>query len=321
MKRHTSVLIALLSMAASTILLPQVYAQSASRHTPTPRELLGLGVHHAQAGTHPNAKAVIPGAKVYRFASADFPGQAGSLVFDENTSTVLGDSGLGGGVFAFTLKGGLYQQLSIPNSAAVEATGINTSGEIVGIYEDLSSVQHGFLKNGATVTNVDIGLGGTTEPFDINDSGEIVGTFIDSAFVSHGFYSLDGGVTFALFDGPSAQSTLAAGVNLSGTIVGGWTDASGNQHAFKYKNGTFTSFDFPGATSTTAIGINDSGAIAGFYEDASFTFHGFVFSAGSYSTVDVAGATQTELTRIKNNGNITGLYIDSMDENHGLTGH
>lgn len=286
----------------------------------SPRELLGLGQAHGSSKLKQTAVsgAITPAAKIYKFASADFPGAAGSLVFDENTSTVLGDSSFSSS-FGFTLKGVNYATLTVPGSSANEATGINTTGAIVGIYVDLSSVTHGFLKKGGTVTTMDL-AGGTIEPFDINDSGEIVGAFLDAANVAHGFSSPDG-VTFTTFDMPGAKSTLAAGVNTAGVISGVWTDAANVNHGYIYSDGRFTSIDFPSATNTTVIGINDSNEVAGFYADAASAFHGFLYSNGVFTTVDVAGANETQLTRIKNNGTLTGLYIDSSHESHGATGH
>ena len=286
----------------------------------SPRELLGLGQAHASTQLKPTAVsgAITPAAKIYKFASADFPGAATSLVFDKNTSTVLGDSGFSSS-FGFTLQGVNYATLTVPGSSGNEATGINTTGAIVGIYVDLSSVTHGFLKKGETVTRMDL-AGGTIEPFDINDSGEIVGAFLDAANVAHGFSSPDG-VTFTTFDMPGAKSTIAAGVNTAGVISGVWADAASINHGFIYSDGSFTSIDFPSATNTTVIGINDSDEVAGYYEDAASVFHGFLYSKGVFTTVDVAGATETQLTRIKNNGNLTGLYSDSAHESHGVTGH
>lgn len=305
--------------AFSFIATTLMWSQSAVSGRPSPQELLGLGKHSAtQAKRSTVSVPVAALAKVYKFASADFPGAAQSLVFDENVSTVLGDSAFAS-PFGFVLKGGNYSALAVPGSKGNQATGINSKGEIVGIFVDLSSVTHGFLDNAGTFTTLDM-AGGTIEPFDINDLGEIVGAFLDAANVSHGFSSPDGH-TFTTFDVPGAKSTIAAGVNTAGVISGVWTDAANANHGFIYSGGSFTSIDFPSATNTTAIGINDSNEVAGFYEDAANVFHGFVYSNGAFSTVDVAGAIETQLTRIKNTGKITGLYSDSTHESHGLTGH
>jgi hypothetical protein len=296
------------------------WSQSASQSRPGPRELLGLAPHRIAATSARTALSVRPAAmaKVYKFASADFPGAAGSLVFDANISTVLGDSSFSSS-FGFTLKGGNYAALAVPGSTNNQATGINTAGEIVGIYVDFANVTHGFLDNGGTFTTLDL-AGGTVEPIGINDSGEIVGGFIDAANVTHGFSSPDGH-TFTTFDVPGSTSTTAAGINTAGVITGVWSDATNVNHGFIYSGGLFTTLDFPSAKNTVAIGINDSNQVAGYYEDAASVFHGFVYSNGSFTTVDVAGATGTQLTRIKNSGKITGIYTDTKNESHGLTGH
>lgn len=331
MNIHKSTLVVLVALSlASTNVLSQSRASSqVGKATPSPRVLLGLGTNHQAtqaAATHSVSDPVALGlasAHVYHFASADFPGAAGSLVFDRNSSTVLGDSAFTN-LFGFTLHNGAYQAINIPGSNGTsEATGINTTGEIVGVYGDavVAGQTHGFLDNGGTITTLDFAGGGSIEPIDINDSGEIVGAYIDPTNVSHGFYTLDSGASYTIFDVPGATSTQAAGVNTSGAISGLWTDSSSKEHGFLFSGGTFTTFDFPTATATVGIGINDSNEIAGYYTDAANLNHGFIYSAGVFTKVDVAGATQTQLTRIKNLGQITGDYTDSSSELHGLTGH
>jgi hypothetical protein len=243
MNVHKSTLVALVALllATSTTVLSQSQAssQAAKANTITPRVLLGLSAHRepsqvSAARSVPNAVALgLANARVYRFASADFPGASVSLVFDKNTSTVLGDSQFNS-IFGFTLRNGLYQAFSVPGSSANEATGINTKGEIVGIYLDLSNKAHGFLDSGDTFTTLNFGGGGTIEPIDINDSGEIVGGYIDPANVVHGFSTLDSGASYTIFDVPGATST-PAGVNSSGVISGVWTDSASKTHGFLFR--------------------------------------------------------------------------------------
>ncbi len=297
-----------LSDPISALLHLGAYAKPANHEAPA-RDAVALGL----------AKA-----KTYKFASADFPGAGTSIVLDENLNTILGVTQFKG-LSGFTLKGSNYQLLVLPGLGANEATGINTSGQIVGIYLDASGVQHGFLDNAGVVTNIDnpAALPSQTTPLDLNDGGEIVGEYEDSTLVVHGFWTTDG-VTFNNVDFPAATSTVASGVNTAGDIVGQWLDASSVDHGFLLHAGVYTSFDFPLSTGTTAFGINDSGEIVGYFSDASSVFHGFIYSGGSFTQVDVAGAAQTQLTRIKNNGHITGAYNDSnmpTGEAHGLTGH
>jgi hypothetical protein len=328
MKVCKSSFIALLCLAASTNLI-QLHAQSQQTMLVTPQTLLGLGVHKTVAKS--SASRSIPDpvamglakARVYRFASADFPGTSTSLVFDRNNSTILGDVSAATS-FGFTLQGAQYQAFSVPGSGSGGnvATAINTAGTIVGLYVDITNVTHGFVDNTGTFTTLNIGSGGIIEPIDINDAGEIVGGYIDTSNVTHGFSTVDNGASYHIFDVPGATSTTAAGVNSSGMISGVWVDSSSKSHGFLYDGvSTFTSFDFPLATSTTGIGINDSNEVAGAYTDAANVTHGFIYSAGAFTEVDVAGASGTQLTRIKNNGQITGSYTDSLTEQHGLTGH
>lgn len=293
--------------------------------------LLHLGAQAKPAhSVAPGQDAVAKGlatAKTYKFASADYPGAATSIVFDQSGTTILGVTELGSTASGFTLKGANYALLNLAGASALEPTGINTSGQIVGIYADASDVVHGFLDNGGVITNIDVpsppAQPATTEVIDINDGGRMVGSYEDASNTNHGFATNDG-VNFAFFDYPGSTSTLGAGINTAGDIVGGWTDASAKNHGFLLSGGVggqFSSLDFPLATSTTAIGINDAGEIAGYFLDASGGQHGFIYSKGTFTQVDVAGATGTELTRVKNNGHITGIYTDSSNEEHGLTGH
>jgi hypothetical protein len=261
-------------------------------------------------------------AKVYAFASADYPGAAVSLLFDSNGTTAVGgfifDPGSGTSpVTAFTFTGGVYQILTVPGSHVSIATGINGAGLIVGVYEDLAGVLRGFADNGGTFSNVDFPGATGTQAIGVNDGGQIVGDFFDAASAEHGFVS-SGGI-FTAIDFPGATATAAAGINAAGDIVGIFRDAT-TSHGFLLQAGVFTPLTFPLATSTSAFGINDTGEIAGFYSDAAGNTHGFIFSSGAFSTVDVVGARGTQLTRIKNEGPVTGAYIDALNGEHGLTG-
>ena len=248
-----------------------------------PASLLHLG-SHAPNPFATSLTTVTPAtASVYHFASADFPGAETSIVWDQNNNTAVGEGTFNStsAAFGFTLSGGLYQMPTVPGSLPGTAiTSINTSGEMVGIYTNLSGNTVGFLDNGGVFSSINEPTG-STSPIGINKSGEIVGGWVDTSNVQHGF-STKKGVTFNNFDFPGGTSTTAAGINTAGKIVGLWTDASSNNHGFILAGGVFTSIDFPGATGTAALGINDTDEIAGYYEDASNNFHGFIYSQGAY---------------------------------------
>lgn len=262
-------------------------------------------------------------AKVYEFTSVDYPGAAQTLVFDSDGTTALGAFVFAPGnasspVTAFTEAAGVYQILNVPNSTFSVATGINTSGLIVGTYQDVAGLTHGFAtSDSSTFNDVDFPGATNTQPIDVNDAGVIAGEYFDAANVEHGFISSGG--TFTAIDFPGATNTAVAGINANGDTVGVYADTTGN-HGFLLSDGVFTPINFPLASSTTAFGINDNGDIAGFYTDTAGKSHGFVYADNNFSTVDVAGASATQLTRIKNWGQVTGAYVDALTAEHGLTG-
>jgi probable HAF family extracellular repeat protein len=263
-------------------------------------------------------------AKVYEFTSVDYPGAAETLVFDTDGTTALGAFVFAPGnasspATAFTVAAGVYQILNVPNSTASIATGLNTSGLIVGVYDDVAGSAHGFTTSDSiNFTDVDFPGATDTQAIDVNDAGTIVGDYFDAANVEHGFVSSGG--TFTAIDFPGAKSTAVGGINANGDVVGGYTDTTGAVHGFLLSGGVYTPLNFPVASGTTAFGINDNGDIAGWYTDTAGTTHGFVYADNNFSTVDVAGASATQLTRIKNWEQVTGLYEDALSEEHGLTG-
>ncbi len=311
------------SQSSSEIKAPRPLADRMLQYLP--------GYHSPQSalrteGATQDAVVVSKKAKVYAFATADFPGAAESVVYDANASTIVGycefdpSSVPSTPQIAFTLKGGVYQMLAVPNAVASFATGINTSGQIVGAYTDSSSVAHGYLDIAGTFTNIDYPSSTGTEPLEINDSGMIVGSYADATSAIHGY--LDNAGTFSSFDYPGATATYATGINSSGEIVGYWQDSSYNVYGFIYNGSVFTSLNVPLGTGTTPFGVNDKGEVAGFYQDATSLYHGFIYTGGAFSEVDVFGAVGgTQLSRIKNSGAITGVFIDALTEAHGIKGH
>ena len=293
------------------------------------RVLLGLlgippGVGARSTTISPDAAVAHPDtAKAYEFTSVDYPGAAQTYVFDTDGTTSLGafvyDPGNASSpTTAFTVAGGTYEILNVPNSTGSYATAINTSGLIVGAYTDVAGLTHGFAtSDSSTFNNVDFPGATNTQPIDVNDAGAIVGEYYDAANVEHGFISSGG--TFTAIDFPAATGTAVAGINASGDVVGGYTAATGS-HGFLLSGGVFSPINFPLASDTTAFGINDNGDIAGFYTDSAGNSHGFVYADNNFSTVDVAGASATQLTRIKNWEQVTGVYVDALTALHGLTG-
>jgi uncharacterized membrane protein len=130
--------------------------------------------------------------------------------------------------------------------------------------------------------------------------------------------SLADNFNYTTIDFPGASTTLAAGINGSGQIVGGYQLPDGSRHGFLDAGGVFSTVDDPNATSGSEnVGINDSGQIVGAYNlnspEAGHIFegaHGFLDNGGSFTTIDdpTAGVTTTTPLKINNSGNIVGVY-------------
>jgi len=129
-------------------------AKAAPPSSRVPRRALLRGLLDLRPGPEPPrtaaaaADAVAQGlaaAKVYSFASVDYPGAAECLVLDTDGTTAVGafvfdPASSASPLTAFTFTGGDYQILAVPGSTNSLATGINATGQIVGTYDDLGGV-------------------------------------------------------------------------------------------------------------------------------------------------------------------------------------
>lgn len=84
--------------------------------------------------------------------------------------------------FAFT-----FTTFDSPDATFTQGIGINSPGDIVGVYEDAVGMRHGFLLAEGIFTTID-GPGATfTSAIGINSAGRIVGVYDDGTGVSHGY--------------------------------------------------------------------------------------------------------------------------------------
>jgi hypothetical protein len=132
------------------------------------------------------------------------------------------------------------------------AVGIDTAGDVTGIYADTNSIFHGYVR----------AANGTITTFDAPGVG-----------------------TTGLFPGTAPTS-----MNAAGDIAGFYEDASGANHGFvrNFSTSTITApLDAPHASAsgmfngTVPFGINASDDLAGVYIDANVVFHGFVLTLSS----------------------------------------
>jgi hypothetical protein len=134
---------------------------------------------------------------------------------------------------AWIWDGSAYSLFTVPGASGAWGTlafGINDQGQISGYYQDSQGVYHGFLKQGAEITNFDVpGADGGTGPGTINNVGDVAGPYMTSGNF-HGFI-LRGG-EFATLDVPGAQNTYLHANNNRGDLAGRFWNSSGGVHGF-----------------------------------------------------------------------------------------
>jgi probable HAF family extracellular repeat protein len=205
------------------------------------------------------------------------------------------------------------------NGSFTRANGVNIAGTIVGDFLNIAggtSTFHGYLLNGSTFTQFDVGGPVSTSIFAINDKGDIAGAFGSSAQPNQGFLRV--GNTLTEFNPPGANGALAFGINNLDQVVGQFTDAASVTHGFlRNANGMFSTIDVPGASATAAVGINDAGVISGIYT-AGGVRHGFLDFGGTFQTYDAPGSVSTQVFGINDAGSFTGSYVDTSGVTHGF---
>jgi probable HAF family extracellular repeat protein len=173
-----------------------------------------------------------------------------------------------------------------------EATGINTSGQIVGMCAQETSggdhptyaPPHAVVWNSGAITDIDTsGSSGFSLAHAINDAGTIVGESlfgVANMRAVHAFKYVSGTTTdLGTLGGPES---VAYSINTGGTIAGTSQTASDGWHLFKYSGSTMTDLGKPplsGCSSVNGdfpVSIDDSSNIAGtsclqsWYYDTSF---------------------------------------------------
>ena len=115
-------------------------------------------------------------------------------------------------------------------------------------------------------------------------------------------------MTELVVPGAQSASTFPLGVNVSGSVVGFYTNSSGALEGFLYSAGTYTAISYPGATAyTRASGINDSGIVVGDYQiNGDDIIHSYTYSAGTYTPYNDYKGLSTTLSGINNAGDKVG---------------
>lgn len=176
----------------------------------------------------------------------------------------------------FVYAGGKFTAVNFPKSLQTQAIGINDKGDVVGLYLDSASVQHGYVKRGAKYTSIDVSGGTSSEAWGINNSGQITVFAIGSTGGYQSF--LYNGKTFKPISDPNAGTTgtIARIVNGKGDVAGAYFDSNSFEVGFLRHGGKYYDVKDPKANNVTKPdGLNDSLEIVGRYTSTSGATLGF----------------------------------------------
>jgi YVTN family beta-propeller protein len=280
-------------------------------------------------GLNPWGMAMTPGGKAY---VANF-GDDTISVIDTSTNSVTATLPSRGNPEEVTVSTTArprilnysFQAFDPPGSVDTVAGAVNNHGQIVGRFQDLAGVIHGYLRQpDASFVTIDPPGSILTIAYDINDAGVIVGVWQASGGAFHAFTRTPEG-SYTAADFPGAVGSEFTGINSHGITVGDYDlgDVT-TSIAFTDTRGMFTSFEEPAAASmhTTAISINAGNFISGFFDDAAGNERSFIRSPnGQFQNFDFPVADFTDAYQMSDLGQVVGQYATNFP-NHGfiLTG-
>ena len=226
--------------------------------------------------------------------------------------------------FSYNISSATYSPVTVGGAAMTAASGISSSGEVAGTAYYAPPTTHGFTSTGSPTVFTDDPSGpAATTANGVNASGTVVGSYFNgSTTVGYVTTSPISSGTFTSIFVPSTVSptviaTQALGINNSNTIVGTYTDNTG-QHGFVKSGGTYTGLDVPGSFSTVATGIDSAGDVVGYYTDGAGE-HGFVDDGGTFTTIDDPnGIGATLVLGVNDLSQVVGLFTASNGETFGF---
>jgi hypothetical protein len=226
---------------------------------------------------------------------------------------------------------------------------INDAGAIAGVFSDVNSVSHGFLRSPeGRMTTFDPPGSIATIPIALNLESTVVGFYVNETGEFAGFLRRPDG-TFATWKDPNdcnnapptaafCGGTAAFNINIFGEVAGAYADNSGNDvgHGLiRRPGGRLESYEVPGAGSGSgqgtscpgcSVGLNVFGAAAGYYTDSNSLQHVYLRSFAGHTTTFNTPGDPTLGTNcfsdcslgLNDWGAITGVYFDAGGVSHGF---
>lgn len=214
-----------------------------------------------------------------------------------------------------------YISFDMPGANVTAPQGINPEGEIVGLYVDSNSKQHGFILSGGNVTTIDYPGALSTAVRGINSHGDIVGTHTDAAGLPggglKGFLSRSG--VFTDVNYPGHLNTIAVKISDSGVIVGCYhdTDTMGTMHGFIFDGTQYSDISIPASMNNGVL--PDGSMTAGLYTDMMTNMtHAYLQSGGNIAPFDFPFSIATSAWDMNASGHVVGNYTDASKKRHGF---
>jgi hypothetical protein len=185
-----------------------------------------------------------------------------------------------------------FVKIDFPDAAATIASGINARGDIVGRYDDVNGVTHGFLLHKGVFSTIDFPQASLTAPRAINARGDIAGWIQFEDGIEQGFLLHDG--QFTQIDFPHTTSTTPRGINNAGDITGNYPNPNCGdcESGFILRDGVFNDVHIPGGFTSDIWSAQDNGQVM--VGDAAmkpdFALHGFIRDKrGEFHLIDFPG--------------------------------
>lgn len=196
---------------------------------------------------------------------------------------------------------------------------INDPGDIAGSRVNGTGITPMLWKNGEAYELQTLPGQQYGEVYDINNAGQMVGECLNGNFVTPAtmratiFYVNAEPYDLGTLGGTKAS---AAAINDLGQIVGVADNASGQSHAFLYKDGVMYDIGTLGGTTSNANDINNRGEIVGRSLLANGAIRGFLYKDGLMYDLGTLGGVATVAFGINDHGDIVGFSRISTGQAH-----
>ena len=248
-------------------------------------------------------------------SEASFPETNFSRGFGINNSGAMAGSvrNADGKVVAFLLKNDntwLSDEEVSPNGLPEIRFSINDPGDIAGHKIVPGGILPMLWKNGQSYELQPLPGQQFGEVYDINNAGQMVGESLNGNFITP---TTMRATLFSLYGDPVDLGTLggakasASGINEDGDIVGFSDLASGQSHAFLYKDGVMHDIGTLGGTISNANAINNNGEIAGRSTLANGAIRGFLYKDGVMYDLGTLGGAASVAFDINDKGEVVGF--------------